>query len=360
MLDPAIARLLVLCGISWSATAQEVKEKSKWRFSPLPVVYYSPETRLGFGVLLAANFNTAHDSLTSGSYLQTSFIYTLNKQFEWNNQGRIYAPQNKRIFQYRFYYAFFPEYFYGYQTQQPGPYKELIEYNRLWIELRQYWRIKGNIYAGIFGRVNHIYNLNTIPEGTFETAQPTGHDGYTVAGLAPAFHIDSRDSQVYPRKGLYLEVLWAASPALISDFTYGNMRLDARYYKPVNLLKDDVLATQLFVNLNGGTVPFRDMADIGGSCTMRGYYTGYYRYKDLYALQTEYRFMVHKYVGFAVWLGGCAVSDTWSKPFQYSLKPNAGVGLRLRINQKDKLNVRADFGVGKSQTGLYLDAAEAY
>jgi len=349
---------LLLIGLQ--ALAQNNEKLKRWRFSPLPVVYYSPETRLGFGVLMAANMNLANDSLTTGSYLQTSFIYTLNKQFEWNNIGRIYAPQNKRIFQYRLYYAFFPEYFYGYETEDPEVYKELIEYNRLWIELRHYWQIKRNVYAGIFGRVNRIYNLNTVSEGSFETTLPPGYAGYTVAGIAPVFHIDSRDSQVYTRKGIYLELLWAAYPSITSDFVYGNLRLDARYFKALNLLKDDVLATQFFVNVNQGSVPFKDMADVGGAYTMRGYYTGYYRYKNLYALQTEYRFMINKYFGLALWAGGCAASEEWHKPFRYSIKPNAGIGLRVRINQKDKLNLRADFGVGKNQTGLYLDAAEAF
>ena len=305
--------------------AQEKTEKSKrWRFSPLPVVYYSPETRLGFGVLLAANINLGKDEFTTTSYFQTSFIYTLNKQYEWNNVGRIYSPENRRIFQYRIHHAFFPEYFYGYQTTQPEGFKELIEYNRLWIELRQYWSIGRHFYAGVFGRFYSIYNLESPVDGSLKTLQPPGYNGYTVAGLAPSFHIDSRDSQVYPRKGFYMELLWATYPAAISDFGYGNVRLDARFFKGLYLLNDDVLALQLFVNMNQGDIPFRDMADIGGPNTMRGYYRGYYRFKNLYALQAEYRFMFHKYFGLAAWLGACTVSEEWNKPFAHAVKPNAG------------------------------------
>lgn len=323
-------------------------------------MYYSPETRLGFGVLMAANINMGDEVTTTTSYFQSSFIYTLNKQFEFSNKGRIYSPNNTRVFQYRFQYAFFPEYFYGYQTEQPENFKELIEYNRVGIELRQYWSIGRHMYAGVFGRLYRIYNLEAPVDGSLTTLQPPGYGGYTVAGLAPAFHIDSRDNQVYPRKGFYLELLWAAYPSAISDFTYGNVRLDARWFKALYFLSDDVLALQLLLNLNAGNIPFRDMADVGGSNTMRGYYTGYYRYKNLYALQAEYRFMMHKYFGFALWLGGCAASEDWNTPFLHSLKPNAGIGLRIRINQKDKLNLRADYGFGKNQSGLYLDAAEAY
>lgn len=337
-----------------------ISQRRKIRVSPLPVVYYSPETRLGFGVLLAINTNLAQDSLTTGSYFQSSFIYTLNKQYEWSNNGRIYFPQNRRILQYRIYYAYFPEYFHGYQTQNPESFKELIEYNRILIELRHYWRIKRFVYAGVFARMNRIYNLHFEAEGNFQTEAPPGYEGYTIAGFAPAFHIDSRDSQVFPRTGFYLELLYGTYGGSISDYNYSNLLFDTRYYRPVNLFREDVVGFQLLANFNSGTVPFRDMADVGGPRTMRGYYTGYYRYKNMIVFQTEYRFMISKLIGFTTWLGACASSEYWDKPFQHSIKPNAGIGFRLRINQSDKLNLRADFGFGKNQSGLYLDASEAF
>jgi outer membrane protein assembly factor BamA len=354
-----IAAVLLLLIAVQSAFAQATR-KSGWRFSPLPVVYYSPETKFGFGVLLGANKTFGSDSLTTGSYFQSSFIYTLNKQYEWSNLGRIYSPGNKRIFDYKLYYAFFPEFYYGYQIETPEQYEWSIEFNRIWIELKQMWRIKPGVYVGGYGRVNRIYNLTMPDDEDPVTLLPPGGQGYHVAGVSPIFLIDSRDSQVYPRKGTYFEFQWVAHPSFLSDHVYGNVRIDFRFYKKIDLLKDDALATQLFLNLNEGNVPFRDMADIGGSNTMRGYYRGYYRYKNLYAWQTEYRFMVHKYFGFAVWAGLSTLSDKWNEPFKFSVKPNAGLGLRLRINQIDKLNVRADYGFGKSQQGLYLDAAEAF
>jgi outer membrane protein assembly factor BamA len=352
--------LVFLALAAFQSSAQQTK-KNPWRFSPLPVVYYSPETKFGFGVLLGANKTLGNDSLTTGSYLQSSFIYTLNKQYEWSNIGRIYLPGNKRIFDYRLYYAFFPEFYYGYQVENPEDYKMPIEFNRIWIELKHLWRVKGNMYVGGYGRYNRIYDLSLPPgdPGSL-TVAPPGYPKYHVAGISPLFVIDSRDNQVYPRTGKYLEVQWVAHPSVISDYVYGNIRIDFRFYKKPDWLKDDVIATQFFLNLNDGNVPFRDMADIGGSNTMRGYYRGYYRYKNMYSWQTEYRFMVHRYIGFAGWVGLATLSDEWDAPFRHAVKPSVGVGLRVRINQTDKLNVRADYGFGKNQQGLYLDAAEAF
>jgi hypothetical protein len=123
----------------------------------------------------------------------------------------------------------------------------------------------------------------------------------------------------------------------------------------------DAIAFQFLANVNTGDVPFKDLADIGGSNTMRGYYTGYYRYKNLYAFQAEYRANVWKRIGFTVWAGAALTPEKWYTFFDHSIKPNAGIGLRLMLNQKDKLNVRVDQGFGKQgQNGFYLDIAEAY
>jgi hypothetical protein len=353
-----IAILVFAAAIGWQPVSSQEKPK-KWRVRPLPVIYYSPETRLGFGVLGTANVELG-DSSTMTSYLQSSVIYTLNKQYEISNIGRVYTNQNKHILQYRLYYTYFPEYYYGYETTTPENFEELVDYRRLWIELRKYWKLRSHYYAGVFTRFNYLYDVNSPFEGMLSTSGAPGHDGYHILGLAPSFSSDKRDSQVYPRSGHFLEVYWMAYPGMSSDFVFGNFRADWRLYLPLNKLRDDVLALQVVLNLNEGTVPFRDMADIGGSTITRGYYRGYYRFKNLYALQAEYRFMVHKYIGFAAWVGGAFVSEDWDEPFKHSFKPNAGIGLRVRINQKDKLNLRADYGFGKNQSGLYFDASEAF
>lgn len=71
----------------------------RFRVSPLPVIYYSPETRLGFGGLVAVSFDTQKipDALTRTSYSQTYFLYTLNNQHDLGHMTRIYFPENKWV-----------------------------------------------------------------------------------------------------------------------------------------------------------------------------------------------------------------------------------------------------------------------
>ncbi len=359
----AIIYSFLMMSITLVAQHNTTAQQKKIRITPLPVIYYSPETRFGFGALVAASFNSANDSLTTASYAQTYILYTANKQYDWGNKLRYYSPQNKFIFDGKFTFTYFPEFYYGIATETPLLKKDTIAYNKLTTELRFYWQVNKNLYAGFAFRQNKIYDVESPVGGNFIIDQPLGYRGYNLIGLAPALTYESRDSQTYPQKGIFTEVILMPYPKWSESF-YGffNLRIDARKYIPLKIISDrDVLALQTFININSGDVPFKDMADIGGANVMRGYYTGYYRYNNLYAFQAEFRAGLWRMIGIDVWVGGALTPKDWYSLGDNSFKPNAGVGLRFMINTKDKLNIRVDQGFGKQhQQGFYLDIAEAY
>jgi hypothetical protein len=358
--------LAVLLGLPLAALAQldSAKHHRNARLTPLPVVYYSPETRWGFGALVAANFETdkIRGGITRSSYSQTYALYTANHQYDIGNTSRIYFPQNRFIVFNKLNFSHFPEYYFGLSTEEPLLHKDTISYHRIAEDFRFYWAWKKNYYVGLASRFNSFSSVTSGP-GSFINEKPLGYDGYSILGFAPAITIETRDSFVYPRRGFYLEVLYYLYPKWNArSFAFQQLRLDVRKYFPVQLIsKIDVVAFQFIANLNSGDAPFKDMADLGGSSMMRGYYSGYYRYKNLYAFQMEYRANVWKRLGFSVWLGGALTSENWYAPFDRAVKPNAGLGLRVMMNRQDKLNVRVDQGYGKNgQSGFYLDIAEAY
>ena len=79
------------CTCAASAQQDSSTHANRLRITPLPVVYYSPETRLGFVTLVAASFETIKvpDSITKSSYAQTYFLYTINKQYDWGTSTRV-------------------------------------------------------------------------------------------------------------------------------------------------------------------------------------------------------------------------------------------------------------------------------
>lgn len=346
------------------AQQDSVKAPKRFRFTPLPVIYYSPETRLGLGGLLAANFETVKlpDSLTTTSYAQTYFLYTQQKQYDFGFKTRVYMPKNKTILQVKFNYTYFSEYYFGIENEDPLSKKDTIEYNQIAGDFRFYKKLKKHVFLGGAFRFNKISNVNS-GIGHLQMDKPLGYDDYWGVGFAPALTIETRDSFVYPRKGFYLEALFFIQPSFNkTSYAFQSLKIDVRKYFPVTWLSEfDALALQFVANLNGGDVPFKDMADIGGANTMRGYYTGFYRYNNLYAFQTEYRAHVWWRLGFTAWVGAALTPTKWYSIGDNSVKPNAGIGLRLMLNKNDRLNIRVVQGFGKEdQKGFYLDIVEAY
>jgi hypothetical protein len=276
---------------------------------------------------------------------------------------RIYFPQNKWVMQANINFVYFPEFYFGVSTEDPLAHKDTIEYNRNTLYFRAYNQVRKNIYVGLSLRYQSIRNIISDPGGSFNDDPPLGNMGYNALGFAPSFAFENRDSQVYPRKGWFIEAQIFVYPKLgDSYYSFISFRADIRKYFPMEWIsKRDVLGIQFLATTTAGDTPFKELAELGGSKIMRGYYTGFYRYQNLYATQIEYRAGIWKFIGLDVWVGAALTTDTWYKFFDNPVRPNAGVGLRIMINQKDKLNVRADLGFGnKGQSGFYLDISEAF
>ena len=102
--------VFVMLHCTASAQRDSTTHTKRLRITPLPVVYYSPETRLGFGALVAASFETikASDSITKSSYAQTYFLYTINKQYDWGTSTRVYHHKINSSFMANSTIPFFP------------------------------------------------------------------------------------------------------------------------------------------------------------------------------------------------------------------------------------------------------------
>ncbi len=93
----------------------------------------------------------------------------------------------------------------------------------------------------------------------------------------------SRETVVWPMKGQYFEVSYSRSDeAWGSDFTYNKMHLDLRQFLPL-FHEDTILAVRGKLIISQGEVPFYEMANYGGSSSVRGYYG--YRFIDENATQ---------------------------------------------------------------------------
>lgn len=112
-----------------------------------------------------------------------------------------------------------------------------------------------------------------------------------------------------------------------------------------------------------GNVPFNNLALLGGESTMRGYYLGRYRDKNLLAAQAELRWLPF---GFSKRLGGTlfgslgTIAPTVSQLQLNQVRWAAGGGIRFLFFQKKDVYLRGDLGFTREGTGLYFSLGEAF
>lgn len=347
------------CTNAWGQHAEDTttthKRKKKVTIIPLPIIYYTPETKLAAGFLGVCLFKTSPQTRTSNIDLAT--VITSRKQRLFDIEVNMFTPQEKYFIKSSIYLAKFPESFFGIGNDRPNI-PEKIDYSIARGNLRVLRKIKEKTFVGMqyqfFGTYRVMQDKNT------PNPIPTGGRGSQMSGFGFAFVYDSRDNIVNARKGMYFEVSnYGYLKALGSEFESFQLYIDARKYIKIN--RKGILAVQGIGNFNVGDVPFKMLGTLGGVYQMRGFYNGRYRDKIAIIFQAEYRHILTERWGFTVFgsVGdvGKNISDYGSKGMKFA----GGVGLRIKLSKKENVNVRFDFGVGtKSSLKPYFNVAEAF
>jgi hemolysin activation/secretion protein len=109
-----------------------------------------------------------------------------------------------------------------------------------------------------------------------------------------------------------------------------------------------------------GNVPFQAQAIVGRD-DIRGYSQGQFSGNQVYALQSEYRWMFNNsrfgMVGFA---GVATAVQSISDIFKSELLPGVGAGIRYRLIPALKINIGVDAGVGKGDYSITFRIGEAF
>lgn len=353
--------LLGLFGAMYPAVAQQADSGSvahrRVQFIPLPVVYYTPETHLGYGVLGVCLFKT--DSTARTSNVDFAIIRTSNQQTVVEPTYTIFTHRERYLIRGMFLYTQFPEFYYGLGNETTPNQKELIAYK----SLRAYNRLLRQVRPGLFVGLQQQYYKTFDVKRSSETAFPAntliGGLGSMVNGVGVAALLDTRDNIYSPVRGWYADVSGLVyNRALGSEFTFTNYTLDVRRYK--SLSPKTVLALQAFANINVREVPFKLAATLGGPYLLRGYYNGRYRDNSAVAVQAELRQRLVGRLGGVVFVSAGDVANTLAEFAPSDWKVAGGAGLRFLISRREHLNLRLDAAVGRQTHGFYINISEAF
>jgi Omp85 superfamily domain len=326
------------------------------RILAVPLVFYSYDTRWGFGGAGILTF----PGKPLRSNITFSLAYTQRKQwllyfpyqlFVGGGRWRVYGE----LGWYRYLYQFF-----GVGNNYPDDFIELYtaQFPRVRATAAKAWRPKQLL--GLRYNLDAYRVVETEKGGVLENDGAIGAGGGLSSGLGPVWLYDSRDNQFFPRKGWLAELsLYGEDRLTGSDFKYLRFSAEAAHYRAVGRRKRSVFAAQITAQLSAGDAPFFLLPQLGGSKRLRGYLAGKYRDDHLLLLQTEYRFpLIWRFKGVAFASAG-GVFGTPGETIR--LRPDGGLGLRFEFDRVQHIHLRVDYGLGaQGNSGLYVTFGEAF
>lgn len=346
--------------VSLAQTNGDTSDHKRIKLLALPVIYYQPETRFGAGAagLLRFKQKSEPDSMRHSNIM---FVFSGTQLGQilcgvpfqmWFNKEK-YNIYGEAAFQ-SINYLFF-----GVGNHIPSYFRERYYANNPRFRINALRRVYPHLYVGFkymfdYTNITQLSDTGMLIKGTV-----TGSKGGAVSGVGGTIKYDNRDNQFYATKGYYVELFALTNGKIIgSDYGFDKYSLDVSTY--LALPRKQVIAFNGYGVISSGTVPFYQMAVLGGESKMRGLYQGRFRDKDCWVLQAEYRAHLFWRVGVVAFAG---IGDVASKLNQFNYKYThlaVGGGVRALVDKKQHLNLRFDAGYSNNRMNYYLTLGEAF
>ena len=321
-------------------------------FLPLPVLFYGPETDLGFGAFGMFFFRPPN---TRTSSINASATGTTRGQVLAEVRPDLWLYQNLLHLEAGVAVRYFPDTFFGIGNHTPPKFSQPFTERTFQGSTAAAVRVASAIYVGVQGLVDARENTDIEPGSPLTRVE--GATGGLYLGGGPFVSYDDRDSTYAASRGTFAQVGYQFFPReLGGDFHFSSLRADFRHFIP---LGEQVLAFQAVGQLTSGTTPFYALPRIGGP-QLRGVRLGRFRDNDMVEAQAEFRFPIFGRFGGTTFVGVGQVARTVADLSFSELKPAGGLGLRYAIVPSEKINIRLDFAYSELGLAYYLDLAEAF
>jgi hypothetical protein len=110
----------------------------------------------------------------------------------------------------------------------------------------------------------------------------------------------------------------------------------------------------------GDQIPFFQLCQFGLQGDLRGYETGRYRDRVMFATQAEYRLLLPWRLAIAAFGGVGEVAPRASAINTSNVLPAGGIGLRFSLSKEYRVNYRVDYAVGKNGGTWIVSLGEAF
>ncbi len=364
--------------------------------SILPIIGYGPANGFVLGAAVSAT-NLLGDKInTQLSSALLSISLTTKKQVLLCARSDIYLPDNSWYIPGDVRLLFFAQPTYGLGIyglgaplnfnvdgtdvstpvlQQPMRYNYIRFYETALKEIFPYW------YAGIGVNIDYHFdiddqslkldtpNVNITSHYFYSTKYGFNPLHYSTNGLLFKITEDSRDNPINSYKGIYASLGFRVNEKIFGGSQNSTMLYaEWRNYIPLQKNKPGmVLAFWTWGQfVTGGNVPYLALPSIGWDTygrSGRGYVQGRFRGTNMVYGESEFRMPISRngLFGAVAFLNGTTASNPITgQPLFSSLAPGYGLGLRIKMNMKDRTNICIDYGRGQGSHGLYFNIQETF
>jgi hypothetical protein len=218
------------------------------------------------------------------------------------------------------------------------------------------WRVWKELYLGLGYTGGTVETRAKLAFPDPNLVNPLG--GLDIGAWMIPLEWDSRDHEQFPREGWKVDgraMFYSDSAG--SDFDAETYKIAANYYHPIG--ERNVLASRVMLRWTEGDAPFFLLSTFGGSTDLRGYASGRFRDRMMYAAQTEYRWQFSDRWIFTGFVGVGEVADKFSN-FGSNYLPAAGVGTRFVLSKEHRVGLSVDIAAGSEGTEFYFGVGEAF
>lgn len=356
--DTAVARRSIVTRLLDYFNDANKRKPNKWfDFSIIGGPHYSTDTKLGIGLVAAGLYHTDRaDSLLAPSNVSLFSDVSTVGFYLLGIRGTHLFPQDRYRIDYTVYFYSFPCDFWGmgYDMGDDDANKSDMKRWQARIKANFLFRVAPQLYMGPLFSYDYVIGHRIERPELLE-----GMDRRTSnIGVGLALTYDTRDVMTNPHRGWYLNLAQCFRPRFMGNkYAFSTTDLQANTYQ--HLWRGATIAGDVRATFNFGNPSWGMMALLGSSNSMRGYYEGRYRDKHKIEAQVELRQHVWRRNGITVWAGAGTVFDKFSAIRSSHILPNYGLGYRWEF--KKNVNVRLDYGFGKSgQSGFLFNINEAF
>jgi hypothetical protein len=336
-------------------------EAVAWRrhsLLPIPVLFYTPETRWGAGAAALHSYRSGPEGRPAVS--AANVVYTQNRQMAAEFQTTSYLREERFVMSGAVGHTEFPDVFFGIGNATLAEDEEGYTSRVTRVELDVRRRVAPGMYFGVLYQLRNAVMVDRVEGGWLADGGMPGSDGGVVSGAGGVGMWDTRDNILYPTTGsFHTASIFRSGGVLGGDFQMTRYSVDLRRYLTVRA--GHVLGAQAILRSVAGDVPFDMLPRLGGQNIMRGTFQGRYRDRHLVAAQTEYRAHIWRQLGLAAFAGAGQVASELDAISLSDLHYSLGLGFRFMIDPRERMNLRVDLGFGREGTrGVYITVGESF